>query len=237
MTAPELGLTPDERPASGRYERKFLVRELQLAEIESLVRVHPALFRTAYPPRWVNNIYLDLPGLDNFSANIDGSEHRVKLRIRWYGELFGRAERPSLERKGKHGLLGTKHVAALPPLTLQPGFSARDVEAYLDRADLPSALRIEARAQTPVLLNRYRRSYFVSADARFRLTIDSQLEFRAVGRLASPHLARDVDRETVVVELKYNPEFDLEAARIAGVFPFRLTKSSKYAAGIERVLI
>ena len=234
---PADGAAVDGRPASKRYERKFLVRELQLAEIESLVRIHPALFRTAYPPRWVNNVYFDLPGLDNFSANIGGTEHRVKLRIRWYGDLFGRAEHPVLERKSKHGLLGTKEAASLPPLKLAPGFSAREVEAYVDGAGLPPEWRVETRAQDAVLLNRYRRSYFLSSDSRFRLTVDSELEFRPVGRLASPQLFREVERGTVVVELKYDPELDVEAERIASAFPFRLTKSSKYAAGIERFLV
>ena len=110
------------------------------------------------------------------------------------------------------------------------------MERWIAEADLPDALSTEARAQVAVLLNRYRRSYFLSADGRFRLTVDSQLEFRPVGRLESPRLARALERDTVVVELKYDADLDLEAERIASAFPFRVTKSSKYAAGIERLV-
>lgn len=229
--------TPSGRPASGRYERKFLVRELHLREVESLVALHPALFRTAFPPRFVNNVYFDLPGFDNFSANLDGTEHRIKLRIRWYGDAYGHIERPVLERKSKYGLLGTKEVVPLPSLELVPGFSARELEVWLGSVDLPDWLRVEVQAQEAVLLNRYRRSYYLSADGRFRLTIDSELAFQQTGRLTSPQLARELDRDTVVVELKYDPELDIEAARISSVFAFRLTKSSKYAAGIQRFLV
>jgi hypothetical protein len=224
-------------PPAGRYERKFLVRELSLHEVESIVRVHPALFRTTFPPRWVNNVYFDLPGLDNFTANVDGAMRRVKLRVRWYGDLHGRVERPVLERKAKHGLFGTKEVFELPPLELSPGFAGRAIEAHVAGAGLPGAVREQALAQDAVLLNRYRRSYFLSADGRFRLTLDSALEFRPVGRLGGGGLFRADERDTVVVELKYDAELDVQAERIASAFPFRLTKSSKYAAGIERLLV
>jgi hypothetical protein len=38
-----------------------------------------------------------------------------------------------------------------------------------------------------------------------------------------------------VVELKYQIEDDPRAQRIAAAFPFRMTRSSKYVQGIERV--
>ena len=227
---------PSARPASGRFERKFLVHELSLAEIELLVKTNAAHFKRPFPARWVNNIYLDTPGFENFTANVEGAEERVKLRIRWYGDLYGTAERPKLERKGKHGLLGTKATAPLPPLDVQPGLAARDVDAYLRAADLDASLRDEALVQVPVLMNRYHRSYWLSGDGRFRLTIDSELEFRPLGRFASPRLLSEVDEGAVVVEIKYDPDDDADAQRIAASFPFRMTKSSKYASGIERLL-
>ncbi len=44
-----------------RYEKKFIARGFTLAEVLARIRLHPSAFREAYPPRIVNNIYLDSP--------------------------------------------------------------------------------------------------------------------------------------------------------------------------------
>ena len=41
------------------------------------------------------------------------------------------------------------------------------------------------------------------------------------------------DNSNVILEIKYDDKYDLEAAKISNNFPFRLTKSSKYSRGIE----
>ena len=69
-----------------RYELKQTYSELFLPELRSWVQMHPAGFRTAYPPRWVNSIYFDTPDLDSFNDHIAGVPVRRKLRYRWYGE-------------------------------------------------------------------------------------------------------------------------------------------------------
>lgn len=66
-----------------RYERKFTVQGLALSEILALVRRHPAAFREAYPPRMVNNVYFDTPGLNNYYDHVNGAPNRIKTRVRW----------------------------------------------------------------------------------------------------------------------------------------------------------
>ncbi len=219
----------------GRFERKFLVEDLELAEIESLVHLHPAHFTRPYAPRHVNNVYFDSADFSSFRANVDGVAARTKLRIRWYGDLFGRIERPVLERKSKAGLLGTKDSFRLPPLDMAPGVSAADMRSALTDAGLPDELLDYVRVMEPALLNRYRRSYHLSGDGKFRLTIDSELEFRPFDRLGSSFL-HTFTEPVVVVEIKYDQRHDREAEHISSAFPFRLTKSSKYVSGIERLL-
>ena len=43
-----------------RYERKFVVEaaEMSLHQVRAAVKLHPAFFRQTYPPRFINNIYL-----------------------------------------------------------------------------------------------------------------------------------------------------------------------------------
>jgi hypothetical protein len=217
-------------PPAWRYERKLVVDDLAPAQVEALVRLHPALFRAAYPPRWVNNVYLDTAALAAFHDNQDGLARRRKVRVRWYGELLGRSERPRLELKEKRGLAGAKRGFELPPFELAPGFAAAGVRALLARAALPDDVRAILAPLEPRLVNRYRRAYYVSADGRFRLTLDTRLEFRPLQRLWSSLVQRSELRDLIVIELKYALEHDDDAARVVSALPFRVTRSSKFAA-------
>ena len=86
-----------------RYERKFVTSELSKYHVESIVKTHPAIFSEIYQLRNVNNMYFDSFRLVNYSDNVDGSSDRIKIRIRWYGELFGKIKNPVLEIKEKKG--------------------------------------------------------------------------------------------------------------------------------------
>ena len=108
-------------PPNLRYERKFLAGRLSLAEVLALVRRHPALFREAYPPRSVNNIYLDSPALRDYHDHIQGVACRSKTRIRWYGSCGVSVERPVLERKIKQGAVGGKLSHPLPAMAWDAG--------------------------------------------------------------------------------------------------------------------
>lgn len=219
-----------------RYERKFVIHNGRLPEVLVLVRRHPALFREVYPPRAVNNIYLDTPTLQDYRAHVNGTAERLKTRIRWYGPLQGEAATPALEQKLKHGLVGRKITHALPPLHVNGGLVRSELAAALERAALPDLLRAKLRHREPTLVNRYQRRYFLSADRRFRLTVDSDLEFHAPGDDAGRHLCRPGSRDhDIVLELKFAPANALLADPVANAFPCRLTRCSKYVLGIERL--
>ena len=84
-----------------RYERKFIAPALTYSEIKSTIKHHPYMFSEIYHQRHINNIYFDTINLNNLSANVDGFSNRIKIRIRWYGDLFGRIKKPVLELKIK----------------------------------------------------------------------------------------------------------------------------------------
>lgn len=213
-----------------RWERKFVTFELDVREIEAVIRFHPALFHEIYAARYVNNLYLDTPSLDHYQANAAGVARRVKCRIRWYGDLRGPVARPTLELKRKQGLVGTKECHPLQPFALAPGFDAHGVFA---KASLPTPMRLDLANLVPVLLNRYRRRYFLSADGVYRLTLDSELEFHGAGPALDRLSARARGDARRIVELKFPPGSEAGASRIASRFPFRLSRNSKYALGVE----
>lgn len=226
----------NDRDENGfRFERKYHVVDLRLEEIEHLVRRNPALFRPAYPPRIINNIYFDTPGLQSLLENIDGIADRTKARIRWYGPMLGRHEKPVLEFKLKRGMVGAKNSFRLRPLTVNRGMGAGDVWSCLDASNLPETIIGPLRSFEPVLLNRYQRKYFVSADNAYRITLDFGLEFFRFERLHNTFAAHVRDHQSTVVELKYSGAIDRIDERVASYFPFRVTRMSKFVTGLQSV--
>jgi SPX domain protein involved in polyphosphate accumulation len=222
-------------PATHRYERKFAIASSSLAEVEHHVRHHPVLFFQEYAPRTVNNIYLDTPDLRNYRHNVDGHSQRAKLRARWYGQLFGAVPRAVLERKCKHGHLGTKQSVHLAPFELGPQASALSVRRWLEASRLPENLHQENLQVEPTLVNQYRRQYFRSSDRQVRLTVDSQLLFLRFQRHLNSFLARVEVPALIVLELKYSDAANEAAARVANHLPFRMTRMSKYIFGLQAV--
>jgi hypothetical protein len=220
-------------PHEWRFERKFNNTDLSYAEVESIVRLHPALFRPIFQPRWVNNIYFDSSELDSFHDNVDGALFRTKSRIRWYGELFGTIEKPILEFKFKRGLLGRKETHRLAPFFIGDGFDSETVSSNLSASDLPETVILHMKNSTPTLVNRYCRKYFRSADGRYRITMDSEQQFYSVGPRNNRFLCRAENNNDVILELKYAQAHDMDAEQITTQFPFRLSKSSKYVSGVE----
>lgn len=223
--------TPMHAPAH-RYERKFEARAAGYAQLDLLIRMHPGHFREAYPPRHVNNVYFDTPGLTSFHDHVMGASCRSKLRLRWYGDECGHLSKPVLEVKQKVGHVGTKAQFALSPIdfdgTLEVDGLCRNAMAGATSTEVVERL---ARSR-PTLLNRYRRKYYVSGDGRFRITIDMALSFRVINGYHHGFRNRFDARRLIIVELKYGAEHDQDARDIGAGLPFRVSKLSKYIHGL-----
>lgn len=220
-----------------RYERKFFISGLTHAEVESIVRYHPAMFSEIYHQRYVNNIYFDTATFSCFLDNVIGSTNRAKFRIRWYGDIFTFIKDPILELKIKNGLLGRKKRYPLVPFSLDSSFDSRVIGRIIADSDLPDLVQDALKSSNPVLLNRYSRRYFSSADGRYRITIDTDQEFYWIGRRNNSFLNKVKNDIDVILELKYDEDADDTASYIANHFPFRLTKSSKYVSGTLRLYV
>ena len=223
------------KPENWRYERKFVVSELTKQEIEFIIKLHPAMFSEIYQQRFVNNIYFDTFKMNNYFDNIDGSKSRMKIRIRWYGDLFGTIEKPVLEFKIKDGLLGGKVSFPLIPFLVDARFQRETIANIVKSSDIPGNIKLEVLSLEPSLLNRYCRKYYQSADSSYRITIDSEMVFYQVNAHYNSFLHKSVDEVHTVLELKYNHDKDDDAERISNYFPFRMTKNSKYVHGLERL--
>ena len=216
-----------------RYERKFVVAGRDATDLESTVRMAPGCFREIHHPRHVNNIYFDTRTMACFSANVMGLSERLKARIRWYGDLLGPIAKPTLELKIRSSSVGTKKSFPLDPFALEIGTSSREIEAAL--RPLPSAAQLLTSTMRPVLLNRYSRKYYLSADGNFRITIDRDLVYRGIDVLKNRFMRQETQVGETVLELKYDKQHAESADSITRFFSFRMTKSSKYVNGIKKV--
>lgn len=220
-----------------RYERKFLISALSSQSVESILRLHPAMFAEIYHQRFVNNIYFDSFGLRNYTDNMIGSTRRTKVRIRWYGDLFGNIAKPVLELKSKDGFLNKKESYSLRPFRLDESFNDSKVSEIFGMADFPEIVKMNLKFLKPVLLNRYRRKYFQSVDKRYRITVDGDLVFYRISHHFNSFVSKVKKGTDVILEIKYDAHWDPDASYISGGFPFRLTKSSKYVTGIDSLSI
>ena len=223
----------EKKPLVFRKERKYAISDVSIDVVENYVRSHPAMFSKPFPPRQINNIYFDTPKFQNYMDNIVGAKQRRKYRIRWYGEQYDHVEKPVLEIKIKEGLAGAKKYFPLAPFDLEPGFSEHDVRKMLDQSDIPTEAREALHHFVPTLLNRYQRKYYLSADRRFRVTLDTNVTYTLISRYQNYFMRSVIDRDNVIMELKYDIKDDAHVDWISDYFPFRMTKNSKYVNGVD----
>jgi len=219
-----------------RYETKFSVSHFNRNEIENIIKSHPSLFHEIYFKRCVNNIYFDNSDLSSFIDNIEGERDRKKVRIRWYGDLFGLCNNPILEIKYKTGLLGWKERHNLNDFNLdkEKYFNYKEIFDYLLKSRKFDILKLDLQFLTPSLLNCYERTYYLSFDKKYRITLDNKMEFYSINPVRD-YFKTFADDEKTVIELKYNQQYADGAKAITKNLPFRVTKNSKYVLGVERL--
>ena len=204
------------------------------SEVEMIINMNSFRFSEIYKERYINNIYFDTPLLTNYFDNIEGNYNKKKTRIRWYGDLFGQVDNPILEFKIKKGELGEEKTYSLENFNFECDYFKNDFLALFDKCNQKSI--IKTKGLRPTLLNRYKRKYFQSFDKKFRITLDTNLRYYSIfNRIVSLH-GGYLDDQNVILELKYGIEMQEDANFISNNFPFRMTKSSKYVMGIERVV-
>ena len=219
-----------------RYETKFSVSALNRNEIENIIKSHPAIFHKVYFTRNINNIYFDTTDFSSFADNIEGVSDRKKVRIRWYGDLFGECINPVLEIKYKKGFLGWKERHNLPDfnLDLENHFNNKSIFEKLVNNKSFDLYKLDLKSLIPTLLNRYERTYYLSSNKKYRLTLDNKMKFYSINPIRD-YFKIFTDEEKTIVELKYNQQYADGARGITEHLPFRVTKNSKYVIGVERI--
>jgi hypothetical protein len=84
-------------------------------------------------------------------------------------------------------------------------------------------------------LNSYSRKYYLSADNRFRVTVDFKLLYHKIDKQFNNFNFAPKSDENKIVELKYALNDDFDANKVSTQFPFRLNKNSKYVNGVNTI--
>lgn len=228
------GVWPAPTRTSPRSEVKIPLPATLLPEVEAWIRIHPAQWRVAYPPRQVNNVYLDSPDYAGLNANLGGTSDRAKLRLRWYGPDATRVRCAHLELKRKQGAAGWKEILDLDGSFDLQTASWSEIRRHLQELGGPWVETWLARSPVPMLINHYRRRYYTTPDDLLRLTLDSDL-YAYGQRSIRPNLSRRcIGDEVVVVELKaaLDPATTRRLSKVLSQFPARVDRFSKYVHGV-----
>jgi len=224
--------------ANLRYELKMVCGQHRLAQARSWIRLHPAGFVVAFPPRRVNSLYLDTPHLSSLNDNLEGVSARQKLRLRWYGDEMADIQ-PYLELKRKRNLLGRKERYLLSgkldlTLTWREILAVMRKETGFFPKNLVSILQT---VNQPTLLNRYQREYYVTPDGAIRVTLDFDQAAYDQRLSPRPNLRLELPiGDTVVIEIKTGQEHAERLRQVVAWFPVRRSRNSKYAGGLLAAL-
>jgi hypothetical protein len=215
-----------------RYERKLRVTRQERQWVDLLIHNHPANLVVPFPPRYVNNLYLDTVCYAHYFDHLNGVPSRRKLRFRWYGDLLGGEIRPQFEIKEKQGWVMFKNTYDLPVTTLprltDPGTWP---ELIADCPHRDQIFQLIAPLQ-PTLVNRYRRDYYRTYDGSVRVTVDTEMSFYRPDRSIGFHLETYSD-PAIVVEIKFDDRAVDQARSVSNHLPLPLNKNSKYINGIH----
>lgn len=220
-----------------RFEKKFLIECLSKEDVESIIKLHPAMFREIYQERLISNIYLDTLDKKHYFENINGVSRRLKMRIRWYNHLFGLIQNPALELKVKHNMHVGKLSYPLESFRLDNSLSLAYIQELFEKSSIPETIKQRVNDLEFSLLNSYHRRYLLSADNKYRITLDNDIKVYYLSAFENTFLHENSNFPGVILELKYTESGEDNAQEITKHFPFRMTRSSKYVKGIESLVL
>jgi hypothetical protein len=216
-----------------RYEVKFTADVTDLPHVLAWIGSHRLGFRLSYPDRVVNNVYLDTPALDAYYENLAGVSRREKARYRWYGETHA-PTKGTLEIKCRRDSIGWKWNAPVNhPMDLDQLTWMAFHDQLRSHVDVPFQFLLDSQP-FPALINRYRRTYLESRDRVLRVTVDRDIElYPQVGRARPSFRFRAHSAKALVIEVKCAARHRNLAAEALMQMPWRVSRHSKYALGIE----
>lgn len=218
-----------------RHEVKFAAYELQYATLRHWIKMHPAGFISPYPDRQVNNVYFDTFDYRAYAENLAGVSERSKVRYRWYGDSAAPAA-GSLEVKQKRNHFGWKLRYPVAGSLHRDGDGWAEVRAVIHgQLPMDGQLWLDQNP-LPIMINRYQREYFETADGEIRATIDTQQKVFDQRSGAELNVDRQaIAQDTLVVEFKFSRDVRPRAVQMLANMPLRIGRHSKYMNAVRAI--
>jgi len=222
-------------PLDARQEIKFVTNHYNYDRVINWIRMNGYGFVKGYADRWVNNVYFDTYDYAFYTANLSGQSSRIKLRYRWYGEekypSIGR-----LEVKNKRNYFGWKDVYPISNPPCNENESWKTIIRNISKQLPQEASNLLLSCGCPIIVNRYKRTYYVSFDNKIRITVD-QFQSAYDQRYKSfPALDSNSNQpDSIVIEIKFSRDNREIANRIMQGFPVRVSRHSKYMNSVDSV--
>ena len=223
-----------------RSEIKFVCYKHNYPLIKNWIRFHKFNFFKEYDDRNINNIYFDSLDYKAFNDNLVGLPSRLKVRYRWYGNLFSNDKKNegSLEFKFKKNIYGFKKIFKINDLTLNLNSNWKDIKNKILKKLTPEYKILFDQNSEKILINRYKREYFISRDKKLRVTLDKNIEiFDQRTSLIKPNFRfKNFTQDHLVIEFKFNKEDKVFLNDLDINIPIKASRNSKYVNGVRSVL-
>ena len=205
-----------------RYERKWIFKESNYNDILNKTLKSNFLFHLQYPKRYVNSIYFDDINYTSIKDNLDGVSNRSKFRLRWYSKNCFVIHNPKLEIKIKENFLNYKKIF---PLEKLDNLNLKNIN-HVKLINNEVNNIIKKKLLFTNITTHYERLYLISYNKKIRATIDYNLKgtkFNCYFQNPIFKASRDV-----IVEFKYNQEYDNYVRSNLQKISSRFSKNSKY---------
>jgi hypothetical protein len=213
-----------------RFERKIVLDSIKYEDLIFMFKSQG--YNELYPERDICNLYLDDLNYHSLKDNILGNSKRLKHRIRWYGNLFGRIEKSVLEQKIIVLFVWFKNnfkIIILFTFSESLSFSKLTNLVRHILEDLKENIFIDFIY--PASINTYTRCYYSDIFNKFRITIDKNIKYYSFQN----KIKIEKSDPRIIIEIKYKNEDDIYVSNILNFINLRLSKNSKYVNGIESI--
>lgn len=223
-----------------RSEIKFVCYQHNYFLLKNWIKLHKFNFFKEYEDRNVNNIYFDSFNYKAFNDNLTGLPSRLKVRYRWYGELFSEnsTNEGSLEFKFRKNIYGYKKVFKIKDLTLNMNSKWSDIKNKILNALTPEYKILYDRNSEKILINQYKREYFISRNKKIRITLDKNIKiFDQRFTFDKPNFKfKNYTQDYSVMEFKFNKEDKILLNDLDISVPIKASRNSKYINGVRSII-
>ena len=223
-----------------RSEIKFVCYQHNYFLLKNWIKLHKFNFFKEYEDRNVNNIYFDSFNYKAFNDNLTGLPSRLKVRYRWYGELFSEnnTNEGSLEFKFRKNIYGYKKVFKIKDLTLNLNTKWSEIKNKILNALTQEYKILYNRNSEKILINQYKREYFISKNKKLRITLDKNIKiFDQRFTFDKPNFKfKNYTQDYSVMEFKFNKEDKILLNDLDISVPIKASRNSKYINGVRSIL-